>query len=667
MNRVALELESILLAVVAPLPLYLTYTVGVGPLIAYHLCLLGLALSISRSGRRVGLPPAAAKVLAVGYFVFFFIDGLFLSQRLIKSSAHLLLFLAVYLMVEAEWAANHRKRLLVTFLIFVAATATSTHMSIVVFILLFGFLAVRQLMHASHAESLAPTPHSMDATAPASRPAAFYVVVSASVAMLLFPLLPRLRDPAVRGFVGPLHSSVTGLSETIDFRSAREITPSSDVIARVWMGQEAVPFFTPLRLRGAIYDRYDEGVWKARASMIRALQVRERNGVFTIGRRQGFRREAKVQQKTVPSHKLFIPVGTYAIAGPNYILEGPAPGIYRVGRSQGGSTEYEVAMSRDVLPVRPEAPRPVEYPISAEVSAFARSIVGSSVSPREASAKIESHLASRFRYIPDPSVLGAPMTLEDFLLREKRGHCEYFAAGMVVLLSSLDIPARVAGGFYGGELNPLTGYFVVRSRDAHAWVEVFDGAKWLTFDPTPASLRPGSASSGLLAAYLTAINDSVTYLWDRYVLTYGFFDQLAFLSQAAERLRQAMASLDASLAREARRMEPRALIPLALVVVLVAAAARFRRMRRTTLFGELVAALERAGIEVQSSMTPFELTTSVSRMRPDLARHVEIVVGHYVVERFSSRPPSPESRAAARAALEVLRKAGNGGAATPAS
>ena len=54
------------------------------------------------------------------------------------------------------------------------------------------------------------------------------------------------------------------------------------------------------------------------------------------------------------------------------------------------------------------------------------------------------------------------------------------------------------GGFYGGTLNPLTGYFIIRREDAHAWVEVWDGRSWQTFDPTPASLRPGNAQEGLL-------------------------------------------------------------------------------------------------------------------------------------------------------------------------
>ena len=93
--------------------------------------------------------------------------------------------------------------------------------------------------------------------------------------------------------------------------------------------------------------------------------------------------------------------------------------------------------------------------------------------------------------MPEPALRG--MTVDDFLLKDRRGHCEYFAAGMVALMTAVDVPARIVGGFYGGKLNPLTGYFIVRREDAHAWVEVFDGGAWQTFDPTPATLRPGNA------------------------------------------------------------------------------------------------------------------------------------------------------------------------------
>lgn len=73
----------------------------------------------------------------------------------------------------------------------------------------------------------------------------------------------------------------------------------------------------------------------------------------------------------------------------------------------------------------------------------------------------------------------------------KRGHCEYFATAMVILLRSIGIPARLVTGYAAGDYNPLTGYFEVRRLNAHAWVEAhFPEYGWVTFEPTPSFELP---------------------------------------------------------------------------------------------------------------------------------------------------------------------------------
>ena len=57
---------------------------------------------------------------------------------------------------------------------------------------------------------------------------------------------------------------------------------------------------------------------------------------------------------------------------------------------------------------------------------------------------------------------------------------------MIFLLRSIGIPARYATGYLVHEYNRFTGYYVVRERDSHAWVEAYvEGKGWVTFDPTP--------------------------------------------------------------------------------------------------------------------------------------------------------------------------------------
>jgi hypothetical protein len=239
------------------------------------------------------------------------------------------------------------------------------------------------------------------------------------------------------------------------------------------------------------------------------------------------------------------------------------------------------------------------------------------------------------------------MTTDDFLLRERRGHCEYFAAGMVALLSAQGVPARIVGGFYGGRLNPLTGYFLIRREDAHAWVEAWDGSKWTTFDPTPPAMRPGNAQAGLLSTYASAISDSVNYFWDRYVLTYGLSDQIALVAEMLTRGRTMLDALRAALRNRPRLSAMDGVIAIAailFVVMLIAAIAR----RRRSLFHILAAHLAKLGIEVGLSMTMEEALRVLRSQHEDAARDLEPLIAMYEEERFSASHDAKRVRAIRR-------------------
>jgi len=75
--------------------------------------------------------------------------------------------------------------------------------------------------------------------------------------------------------------------------------------------------------------------------------------------------------------------------------------------------------------------------------------------------------------------------LEAFLLDDMSGPAERAATAMSVMLRTLGIPARLAVGFLPGTPTGPDRVFLVRSRDAHAWVEVwFPTVGWQRFDPT---------------------------------------------------------------------------------------------------------------------------------------------------------------------------------------
>lgn len=102
---------------------------------------------------------------------------------------------------------------------------------------------------------------------------------------------------------------------------------------------------------------------------------------------------------------------------------------------------------------------------------------------------VESYLR-QLRYniaveAPPPNV----DVVEHFLFKSKEGYCTYFASAMVVMLRSVDIPARVVTGFNIGQYDLEQDAFVIMEGNAHAWPEVFfPEYGWVEFEPSPSQL-----------------------------------------------------------------------------------------------------------------------------------------------------------------------------------
>lgn len=97
-------------------------------------------------------------------------------------------------------------------------------------------------------------------------------------------------------------------------------------------------------------------------------------------------------------------------------------------------------------------------------------------------------LSERYLYTLRPGIPeGADPTLA--FLAGGKGYCQHFASAMILLLRAQGIPARMAVGYAGGEWRNKGGFYVVRQKHAHAWVEVpFEGRGWMTFDPASLAL-----------------------------------------------------------------------------------------------------------------------------------------------------------------------------------
>ena len=112
--------------------------------------------------------------------------------------------------------------------------------------------------------------------------------------------------------------------------------------------------------------------------------------------------------------------------------------------------------------------------------------------PTQKAAAIQAYLRSnRFTYSTEPLPGSGYQALENFLIRDRRGYCEQFAAAMAAMARIAGIPSRVSVGFLPGRQNG--DLWEVSIRDMHAWPELyFAGFGWVRFEPTPGSVT-GSA------------------------------------------------------------------------------------------------------------------------------------------------------------------------------
>ena len=146
-------------------------------------------------------------------------------------------------------------------------------------------------------------------------------------------------------------------------------------------------------------------------------------------------------------------------------------------------------------------------------------------------------------------------TVEDFFANYRKGHCEYFASALALMLRSQGIPSRMVVGYRGGDINGFGGHLDVEAKHAHAWVEAYirpedcsdamirsgqagQYGAWLRLDATPPSD---------LETELTSTDEALDFaksLWRDYVLGLQADTQSRVLSSKQLNLSGALKLLD---------------------------------------------------------------------------------------------------------------------------
>ena len=457
----------------------------------------------------------------------------------LRPLGHLLLLLTAVRVSQVIDRRSFIKALPAIFLVWVIALTSSTHVTALLY---FAVSAVMWWWTGMEVQ-LAGLAADDAVMGPSVRPSHALVaaVVALALAVPVFVSVPRLRSPWLAGSGGV--RTVTGFSSRVELSGIGTIQESQErvLVVRSVTGESIRPEW--MRLRATAFERMTVESWAPRPP---DRSIRPRNGLIWLtdgGEDLGDAARLEVELDR-PDEFLFIPGGAIAVDVPRPVRIDPAGGVVLETPGR-GPLQYTVWVSRSgVRPILTPPPAGgLEFEPAPGVRALARRIATGANTVEARAEAVEIHLQNEYTYSMKGMGRIGPDPVSWFLLRSRSGHCEYFAGGMVAMMSALGDPARMVGGYSGGDLSQTGDEVVVRQANAHAWVEVWLGPQlgWGVFDPTPTVNLP-KLNKVSVGDRLRFVWENLQAGWDKYVLTFGVAEQMRLLTAAGDRLATAMSS-----------------------------------------------------------------------------------------------------------------------------
>jgi transglutaminase-like putative cysteine protease len=287
--------------------------------------------------------------------------------------------------------------------------------------------------------------------------------------------IPWLHAKMFDFFMKSLASSSSGLVGRIALEHDTNITLSDERVLRVRSSQKVQEKQPIDYLRGYVFSRYAYGEWQSTGLP----------GASVSPPRYSSERSFSVELAS-PDFLVLLPRDSRHVTIPAKSIRVDNLGVPVVDRPI-ESYSFELGI-RDTFPISgPQredslVPAAVRSALEPVAQAWTTNVTGT----KEQLDAISLAFHSNFRWSLQSlrSIPGDPVV--DFVLRERVGHCEYFASAMALMARSIGIPARVVNGYRVVEYNQLDDSYVVRKSHAHAWIEAWvEGKGWLTYDPTP--------------------------------------------------------------------------------------------------------------------------------------------------------------------------------------
>jgi len=348
--------------------------------------------------------------------------------------------------------------------------------------------------------------------------------------LVFFLILPRTQHPLWSFLNNPSYSSV-GFSEQVSPGSFAGLSETGKTALRVEMDQ-----VSPANLywRGIVLNRIEGATWR-RDGNPPPDQVAAGNETVL---HQDVYIEAK-RDRFLPA--LDIPI---QIKGLSNRQEADAVFTarrtlkkqthYRVQTSFDGSRSLRKRTTRDYYLQLPTEVSPRVLSVAAEITEQSDSAAG------KISALEKFFFAQELTYTAS-GLIPTATPVETFLFESKRGYCEYFASSFALILRLSGVPARLVGGYLGGEYNKMGRYYLVSEDLAHVWVEALDdNGRWQRIDPsrfavnaeTTLGRRGGNGNFSFKVLF-----DTLDYYWTRRVISYYLSSQFQLLKQAGDRFR----------------------------------------------------------------------------------------------------------------------------------
>ncbi|MFC5919875.1 transglutaminaseTgpA domain-containing protein [Neisseria weixii] len=299
---------------------------------------------------------------------------------------------------------------------------------------------------------------------------------------VLFVSVPRLNEPLWGIPQKRDKQASTGLSDSMQPGSISNLVQSNEWVANVIFSDGLTVEPKNLYWRAIIMDDFNGRTWQAVPGF---AQDSAQN--VSDGRRIDYQMIIRDQNGALPA--LDHPVGT-----PPQGLAQRLGNTLRAERSREGLRRLHLqAALSDTLPhVLNEAEyrRYTRLPAgNLQTLNLAKKLAENALTEREFIRNTLNHFRRQgFSYTLQPPLLSNGHVVDEFLFQTKQGFCEHYAQSFAVIMRAAGLPARIVTGYLGAEFNEQAGFWQIRSKDAHAWTEVWLPSEqvWLRVDPTTA-------------------------------------------------------------------------------------------------------------------------------------------------------------------------------------